>query len=398
MNSDYKKFLKIVGIIIVICLIYLGGYLVGHKNFLLEDGYIPKITNLNLGKPTDVDFSMFWDAWDIVKEKFYGKPESQQMLYGAISGAVDSLDDPYSLFMDPADAKRFADDMNGSFSGIGAQIESKEGLVMIVAPLPDSPAEKAGLKAQDIILKIDGEEVSNMGFYEAIDKIRGKKGTKVKLTILRKGWDDTKEIEVTRDTIIVKSVKYEIKDDIGYIKINQFGDDTLDLIKDAINDIKNSNINKLIIDVRNNPGGYLQDAIDITSFFLDDDEVVVKERDKYGNVEEFETTLGKRFDGKMMVLVNGGSASASEIMAGALQDYNRAKIVGEKTFGKGSVQTIADLSDGSKLRITIARWLTPKDREIDKEGIEPDIKIELSEEDKENERDPQMDKAIEMLH
>ncbi len=397
MKKEYKKFFRITGIIVAILIIYFIGYLVGHRNLVFEEGYKPKILNMNLGKPEDVDFSMFWNAWDVVKEKYYGKTDDQKMLYGAISGAINSLDDPYSLFMDPSESKRFLDDMNGSFDGIGAQIESKDGLVVVVAPLPESPAEKAGLKAQDIILKIDNEETKDMGFYEAIDKIRGKKGTKVKLTVFRSGWEDTKDFEIKRDTIIVKSVKYEIKDSIGYIEINQFGDDTLTLTKEALKKFQDNGINKIILDLRNNPGGYLQDAIDITSMFLDSGLVVVKEKDKFGNESSFKTTLNKKFDGKMVVLVNGGSASASEILSGALQDHKRAEVIGEKTFGKGSVQSIEDLSNGSKIRITIARWLTPNGREIDKEGIDPTIEVKISKEDEENNNDKQLDKAIEIL-
>lgn len=398
MRKEFKLFLKVVAVIVIAGLVYLSGYLVGHKNLVIEQKYIPKIVNLNLGKPSDVDFSLYWKAWDAVKDKFYGKIDSQKMIYGAISGMMSSLDDPYSLFMNPDEAKRFSEDMNGSFGGIGAKIESKNGLVTIVAPMPDTPAEKAGLEPGDVVVKIDGTSTSDLGFYEAINKIRGDKGTKVKLTIARKGWDEAKEIEVMRDKIVVKSVTYEVKNNnIGYIEISQFGDDTLDLTKEAIKSLKDKGVKSYIIDLRNNPGGYLQDAIDISSFFLKDDEVVVKEKDKFGNIKEFKTTLDKKIDENIVVLVNGGSASASEIFAGAIQDHGRGKLVGIKTFGKGSVQTVEDLSGGSKIRITIAKWLTPNGREIDKEGIEPDVKVELSSQDKEQKKDPQLDRALEML-
>lgn len=393
-----KKFFQILVIVIAASLIYLTGYSVGHKNLTFENKIVPKIANLNYGKPADVNFALFWDAWAIVKNKFYGGINNQKMVYGAISGMMDSLKDPYSLFMDPDDAKRFSDDLSGSFGGIGAQLESKNNMMVIVAPLADSPAQKAGLKAQDIIIKVDGTEVSQLGFYEAINKIRGEKDTKVKLTIAREGWEETKDFEITRDIVVVKSVKYEIKDNIGIITMSQFGDDTLDLMKEAVDALGKKNVEGMIIDLRNNPGGYLQDAIDITSMFVDNGSIIVKEKDKAGSVKTFKTTLDKKFDKPVVMLVNGGSASASEIFAGAMQDLNRAKLVGEKTFGKGSVQTVEELKDGSKVRVTIAHWLTPNDREIDKEGIKPDISIELTDQDKENKVDSQLNKAIEILH
>lgn len=391
-----KKFFRFLLIIVFVGVIYLAGYAVGHKNIEFEKGFIPKILNTNLGKPSDIDFSLFWEAWDIVKDKFFGQTDQQQMVYGAISGMIKSLQDPYSLFMDPEDSKRFAEDMEGQFDGIGAEIEAKDGRLVIVAPLKDSAAEKAGIKAQDIILKIDNQDVSELTFYQAINKIRGKKGTIVTLNIARSGWEEPKDIKIKRETIVVKSVEYEMKGNIGYLKISQFGDDTLKLVKEATDYFIKKNAQALVIDLRNNPGGYLQDAVDIVSLFIERDKVVVIEKGKEGTETTFKTTLAPKLAEKpLVVLVNGGSASASEIFAGAIQDHQRGKIVGEKTFGKGSVQNLEDLKDGSKVRITIAEWLTPNYREINKKGIEPDITVELTDEDKDKGRDSQLERAIE---
>lgn len=397
MNKPFKTFLKFLAIIIILSLIYLGGYAVGHRNIEFEKGYIPKIVNTELSKPNEVDFSLFWDAWNIVKSKYIGEINIQKMVYGAISGMIESLKDPYSLFLDPSEAKKFSEDLQGSFDGIGAELEAKDGALVVVAPLEGSPAEEAGLRPKDIIVKINDENISDMTFQEAISKIRGKKGTEVTLTIHRQGWQEPKEFKVVRETIIVESVKYEQKEDFTYIRIRQFGDDTTGLMKKAVDFILKNNSKGVIIDLRNNPGGYLDSAIDITSLFIDD-KIVVIEEEKDGKKEELKTTLTASLkDKKIAILVNGGSASASEIMAGAIQDHSRGLIIGEKTFGKGSVQNLEELKDGSEVRITVAKWLTPKGRVIDKEGIEPDIEVKLTEEDKAAGRDPQLERALEEL-
>lgn len=398
MNKGYRKFIKVVITILAVGLIYLAGYAVGHENVKFEKGIIPKIVSTNLGRPKDLDFSLFWDAWTAVKTKFNGTVDEKKMINGAISGAVQSLGDPYTIFMTKDEANRFSEDLQGQFDGIGAEIEARDGYLIIVAPLSGSPAEKAGIMAKDIITKIDGADVSEMTFYGAIEKIRGKKGTEVALTIARSGWDSPKDIKIKRDTIIVKSVKYEMKGNVGYIKVSQFGDDTLKLFQEAIDFIIKKNAKSVIIDLRNNPGGYLQDAVDMASLLLDKDTVVVIEKGKEGTETTYKTTLSAKIKDKpLIILVNGGSASASEIFSGAMKDHNRGKLVGEKTFGKGSVQTIEELKDGSNIKVTIAEWLTPNHTQINKKGIEPDVTIKLTEDDKNAGKDPQLDKAIEML-
>ena len=398
MKRSLKKFVKVLLSIVIVGLIYTGGYAVGHRNIEFEKGYIPKIVNTNLGAPKDIDFSLFWDTMDITKEKFLGSADEQKMVYGAISGMVSSLGDPYTFFMTPEEANRFNTDLKGQFEGIGAELEPKDGYLVVVSPLASSPAEKAGIMPNDIITKIDGVDVGGLNFYDAVDKIRGKKDTVVALTIVRSGFSEPKEFKVTRGTIVVKSVNYEMKGDIGYIKMTQFGDDTVELMNEAVDNINKKNPKGIIIDLRNNPGGYVEDAVSIAGMFLDKGKVVVMEKGKDGTKNSSQTTtVPKMKDTPMLILVNDGSASASEILSGALQDYGRAKLVGIKTFGKGSVQSVNELKGGAQVKITIAEWLTPNGRQINKIGIEPDIKVELTNDDKSAGRDPQLDKALEEL-
>lgn len=399
-NHGYKPFVVGLVSLALVTGTYLFGYSVGHQNLQFEKGYKPTITSLDLGKPNDIDFSLFWDVWERVNDKYAGKVDNQQMVYDAINGALRSLDDPYTLFLPPEEAKRFNEDLKGSFDGIGAEIERRDGNLTVVAPLESSPAEKAGIQAKDIIVKIDGMETENMSLDEAIDKIRGEKGSKVTLTVARQGAGDLIEIPINRDTIVVKSVKWEIKNDnIGYIKVSQFGEDTEVLINEAIDEMLTKKPKGLIVDVRNNPGGFLDAAVDITSLFTSERGAIVKEENKDGRIVELKATSNPKLVGTpMVILVNGGSASASEIFAGALQDFGRAKLVGEKTFGKGSVQELESVKGGGALRVTIAKWLTPKGRQINKEGINPDVEIKPSEEDIKNKKDPQLDKAIELLN
>lgn len=397
MQKQYKKFLKFVGIVIILCLVYLGGYAVGHKNLVLENSYRPKILGLNSSQTKDVDFGIFWEAWNVVRGKFFEKDlDYQKMVYGAISGMLASLKDPYTQFLNPDVAKNFGDDLNGSFDGIGAEIQAKDGTLTIVAPLDGSPAKTAGIRSGDVIVKIDDTEVDNYTFVEAINHIRGKKGTQVKLTIIRKGEENTQDITIKRDTIVVESVKWGMKDgNIMYVRISQFGEDTKGLVNKMADEALKKNISGMVIDLRDDPGGLLDQCIDITSLFIPEGTVVI-EKDRDGKENKSQTTqLPRLKDIPLVVLVNGGSASASEIMAGAIQDTGRGKLIGEKTFGKGSVQNLVDLKDGSEVKVTIAKWFTPKGRGIDKTGIEPDIKVEINDDDIKNNRDPQLDRAME---
>ncbi len=349
----------------------------------------------------DVDFSLFWEVWDKLKLQYVDKDEisDKKLFYGAIRGMVASLGDPYTVFMDPKISKEFEDDLAGTFEGIGAQIGIKTDVLTIIAPLPDMPAEKAGLRAGDKILAIDGESTADITIDEAVNKIRGPKGTEVVLTIYRDSFEKAKDIAITRGTIQVSSVRPYLRDDNIYVvKITNFNNDTLDLFNKAVRDIVEKNPRGIILDLRNNPGGYLDTAIEVASEWIEDGVVVSEE---FGNEHHNDYLARGRARLKnfsTVVLVNEGSASASEIVSGALQDYKKAIIVGKKTFGKGSVQTLDDFKDGSSLKITIAKWLTPNGNCINEKGITPDIAVDLTLEDYNEDKDPQMDKAVEILN
>ena len=385
--------LKVIGIIVFAVIFYFIGFLVGHKNIVFEQNFKPKVINLELGKPKDLDFGIFWDAWNKVTEKFVGELSASKMINGAIKGMVDSLGDPYSTFMEPSDNKLFIEDLSGEIQGIGAELSVKDGKLVIIAPLDDSPAQKAGLKPNDEISEIDGQDTTDISLDAAIQKIRGRAGTQVKLLINRADFKEPKEFNIKREVIVIKSVKWEIKEGVGYIKISQFGEDTSRLAKQATDELKDQKA--IILDLRNNPGGYLDSSIDVASLLMERG-VVVKEKYKDGRIEELRTTLPQQFfKNKVIVLINEGSASASEIVAGALRDSRQAIIIGKRSFGKGSVQEIENLSNDSALRITVAKWLTPNGLTIDKEGIKPDVEIDLTDQDFDQNKDPQLDRALE---
>lgn len=348
----------------------------------------------------DVDFGLFWDAWNILRDKYVDQPvDEKQLLYGAMTGIVGSLKDPYSVFMTPEMAKDFEDSINGTFTGIGAEIGMKNDQLQVIAPLAGSPAEAAGLLSGDAILAIDKTDTQAMTLSEAVSRIRGDEGTVVVLTILRSGNTESREISVTRAVIKVASLKHEMKTTpagkrVTLIELSQFSLDTSALLEQAINDHFLQDSQGVILDLRNNPGGRLSTAIEVASQFIENN-VVLLERDSSKDLIEHRSVGTARLKNeKLVVLVNGGSASASEIVAGAIQDYGIGPLVGEKTFGKGSVQDITSLRDGSAIKLTIAKWLTPKGRLIDKEGIIPDVEVKRSEQDYNDNRDPQLDWAL----
>ncbi len=383
--------------IVVVALSYAAGFLHGHHNLIFEQSFQPKIVSTEIAKPKEVDFSLFWNAWNKIEAQYVGEFDPQKAVYGAISGLVGSLKDPFSLYLTPDESKKFLDDLRGQFQGIGAELAVKNEKVVVVAPLEGSPAQKAGLKANDQIIKIDGQDIGLLTFGDVISKIRGPKGSTVTLTVLRDGKGEAKEVTIKREVIKINSVKLSIDQGIARFQIIQFGDDTTAEAQKAAEKIVASNPKGIILDLRNDPGGFLNAAVDVTSLFLDD-KLIVSEQDKAHHLKAFKTTITPRLkDFKVVVLVNGGSASGSEIVAGALQDHHRAMLVGEKTFGKGSVQSLEDLPDGSTLRITIAKWLTPQGKQISGEGIKPDVELKLTEDDVKNGKDPQMEKAREIL-
>lgn len=349
----------------------------------------------------ELDFSLFWKTWDLLKEKHVDKGtlDAQKLVYGAIKGMLQATGDPYTNFFDPQEAKLFSEDLEGSFEGIGAELGIKDKTLTVIAPLDESPAQKAGLRAGDKIIKIGDQSTLDMNIYAAVDLIRGEKGTEVKLTIFREGEEDTREISITRETIEVKSVKLEmVEDNIAYLRINKFGEKTSQEFDAEMNKIIEKESEGIILDLRNNPGGFLDGSVKIASRLMPRGKAVVIEEDSNGKKETLFTYGGDKLSGlPMVVLVNEGSASASEILAGALRDNLQVPVIGQKTFGKGSVQELVNLSGGSSLKITVAKWMTPNGDYIMEKGISPDIEVELTKDDYDNNRDPQLDKAKEVL-
>ena len=351
------------------------------------------------------DLGIFWEAMDLLEEDFYGElPSPHERSYGAIRGVLDTLDDRNTGFLTPTEATGFMESIEGSFEGIGALVEwaEDEGAIRIVEPFEDQPAWNAGIRRGDLIIAINGQDVADLSnLNEAINRIKGPKGTEVHLTVRRDGLEDPLEVPVTRDTIdipVVKSELYGDNDEFAYVQLKRFSADAGAKLRAELEDLLTDETQGLIFDLRGNPGGLLREAINVTSVFLEDERVLI-ERFSDGTEEIYNTEGGALVpdDLPLVVLVNQGSASASEIVAGALQDVERAPLVGVTTFGKGSVQLPHTLSDESLLRVTIALWYTPSDRSINDTGLEPDIVVERTNEQIENEEDPQLDRAIEFL-
>ncbi len=349
----------------------------------------------------EIDFSIFWKVWDLVKEKYVdgGKLDAQKMVYGAIRGMLKATGDPYTNFFDPEETKSFSQDLEGSFEGIGAELGIKDEILTVIAPLGGSPAEKAGLRAGDKIIKIDDRQTLDISIYESVDLIRGKRGTEVKLTILREGEEEAREISITRETIEVKSVELEfLEGNIAHLKINKFGEKTSREFDLAANNIIEKEAGGIVLDLRNNPGGFLDKCVEIASRMMPKDKTVVIEEGTSGKNETLYTQGGDKLSSfPTVVLINEGSASASEILAGALRDNLGVQLVGEKSFGKGSVQELINLPKESSVKITVAKWVMPNGEYIMEKGIIPNFEVSLSKEDYENNRDPQLDKALEIL-
>lgn len=372
-----------------------------------QDAAKKKIVNdfFTQGSPENaknLDFTLFWDTWQALKDKFIdqSKFDQQKMLYGAVSGMVRSLGDPYTIFLDPQDSQKFLEDVSGKFEGVGMEIGLKNGQLQVIAPLPGTPAQRAGIRAGDKIAKIDGVLTTDMTVDEAVNRIRGKKGTEVKLTLFREGWSDTKEFQLTREVIQVPSVKWEMKQDrLAYLQLYQFSAQADFDFPRAAEEMKRAGAQKIVLDLRNNPGGYLEVAKDIAGFFLDKGSLVAIE--DFGGKQEAKKYIapgpGYFSQTPVVVLINQGSASAAEILAGALRDDRQIKLVGETSFGKGSVQELETLTGGSTLKVTVAKWLTPSGQSISEHGLTPDVTVSISDEDYKQEKDPQRDKAIEII-
>ena len=410
MSEDrHVSLLNAIGAAIVIGLLaFSGGAVYGSRGDSPAGG-----TSSDM--PANVDFSPVWKAWHTIDEKFVPAAVSsttpiatttaqaeQDRVWGMISGLAASLNDPYTYFLPPVENKQFGDDMSGQFEGVGMEIAVKSEVLTVVTPLKGTPAEKAGIKSGDHILKIDGVSTQGLEVDAAIKKIRGRKGTQVTLTMLRQGWAEAREIKVTRDIINVPTVTTTArKDGIFVIALYSFTANSPDLFRSALREFVQSGNTKLILDLRGNPGGYLDAAVDMASWFLPAGKVVVTE-DYAGH----ESNIVHRSSGydifnenlKMVVLVNQGSASASEILADALRHYKVAKIVGTNTFGKGVVQELVSVTPETSLKITVARWLGPDGTQIPLTGLIPDVMATTSDEAIKADKDPQMDKALEILN
>lgn len=411
---------RVRNIIIVLTFILISGtagfWLGARKIEVNSEG---KLINVDVPPSRDIDFSLFWDVWQRLERSYIDKTKlvPEQMVYGAISGMVESLGDPYTVFLPPKEQKEAKEELGGTFEGIGAQLGMKDKKIIVVAPLAGMPAEKAGIKTGDWIVKVDGVEIAGWSVPEAVNKIRGSKGTVVILTILHEGEQKTIDVSITRGTILVRSVEWDktywknedrFKKDnncqtcpsLAYLKLSRFGDQTSSEWNQAVSEIRrefdSNQIRGVILDLRNNPGGYLQGAVFITSEFLKPGLVVVQQEYNDGRRETFSVVRqGKLIDIPLLVLINKGSASASEIVAGALRDYDQAKLVGEKSFGKGSIQEAQDLLGGSGLHVTIARWLLPKGDWINSKGVSPDVEVSLDEKDPTY--DTQLEEAANLL-
>jgi carboxyl-terminal processing protease len=400
-----SKITWIIVSLVAVCLAFGGGFFLGGRSSSSLGGNIfdGSVTDKpgRVSRGQDVDFNLFWDVWDTVKKEYVDtdKLTEKKLFYGALEGLVHATDDPYSVFMNPEEANEFEQDLAGTFEGIGAEIGFRNEVLTIMAPIEDMPAMKAGVRAGDQIYKINGESTVNFSLEEAIKKIRGPKGTTVTLTLLRAKESKPIDIPIIRDTVVVKSIKtnWLEKEQIFVIKVYNFNDDTRVLFNQAVNDALSKKPKGLVLDLRNNPGGYLDTAVAMASAWVTEGSIVTEQ---FGDNRKIEhTALGNAplVDLPTVVLVNQGSASASEIVAGALKDYAKAVLVGEKTFGKGSVQVLRELSDGSVVKVTTAKWLTPKGSYIHEKGIEPDIEIERTPEDRAANKDPQLDRAVQEL-
>lgn len=350
---------------------------------------------------TEVNFGLFWDAWNVVQDKYVDKSKlnTQTMVYGAIDGMVNSLGDPYTVFFSPKDSAAFADEIKGAFGGVGIEIGLKDQVLTVIAPIKDSPAERAGMLAGDKILKIDDKSTNGLGVSEAVALIRGPRGTTVTLTISQEGQKEEKVIKLVRATIKIPAVTWKLQDNsIAVLQIFTFNQNADSEFKKAAEEISKSKADRIILDLRNNPGGLLDSAVNIAGFFQDNQKLVVTERYGDGKEDPFYSSgnpILKKYP--LVILLNKGSASASEILAGALHDNRHVLIVGETSFGKGSVQEINGLTGGSSLKVTIAKWYTPSGLSIDQNGIKPDIEVKLTDEDIKAKKDPQLDRAIQII-
>ncbi|MBI2628418.1 MAG: S41 family peptidase [Candidatus Niyogibacteria bacterium] len=397
-------------------LIFLSGAYFGYNQRPAMEkilSVVNKDSKINSQAAAKINFEPFWKTWNAIEEKYVSNDglSGQEMVWGAIEGMTKSLKDPYTVFFPPKEKEMFESQIRGDFEGVGMEIGIRNNILTVISPLKGTPAHRAGIKTGDMILKVDEKPTMDMTIDEAVRLIRGQKGTKVILIILRKGEEKTREISVIRDRIEIPAIetngisrensgkKYAAAEkEIFIIRLFNFNENALAAFRGALREMALSGKNKLILDLRSNPGGYLEVAVDIASWWLPMGKIVAKEKFSDGRETLYRSKgYGALRDIPTVILLNEGSASASEILAGALNEHGKATLVGEKTFGKGSVQEIVPITKETFLKVTIARWLTPNGRSISEKGLEPDVTVAITAEDEAANRDPQMEKAIELL-
>ena len=407
---------------LLLALIFLSGAYFGYNQRPAMEKILTVVNkNSQIRSPAaaQTDFEPFWKTWNAIEEKYVSNDglSGQEMVWGAIKGMTKSLDDPYTVFFPPKEKEMFESQIRGDFEGVGMEIGIRNNALTVIAPLKGTPAHRAGIKTGDVILKVDEKSTMDMTIDEAVRLIRGPKGTKVILTIIRKGEEKTQEISVIRDRIEIPAIETNgisqkdsgdseekssaakaAEKEIFVIRLFNFNENALAAFRGALREMALSGKNKLILDLRSNPGGYLEVAVDIASWWLPMGKIVAKEKFSDGQEILYRSKgYGALQDISTIILLNEGSASASEILAGALNEHGKATLVGEKTFGKGSVQEIVPITGETFLKVTIARWLTPNGRSISEKGLEPDVAVAITAEDEAANRDPQMEKAIELL-
>ncbi len=416
-NDVFKYRVYIVGSLILLVGVFFSGFYAGVYN-QAESDKVALIINKTATTTQSVDFALFWQAWNLINEKYVPtnststpqatstkavRMDDQTRVYGAIDGMVKSLGDPYTTFFPPTESKTFSEEISGQIEGVGMEVDMKGGVLTVIAPVKGTPAYKAGVKPGDKIIKIDDKLTSGLtSTQEAVGFIRGKKGTTVRITIIRDGVKDPFELSMVRDVINMPTVDTEIKGDVFIIRLYSFSSISPNLFRDALREFVQSGKYKLVVDLRGNPGGYLEAAIDMASWFLPAGKVVVKEDFRNESAAQVYRSKGYNIFNdqlKLVVLIDGGSASASEILAGALHDNGVATLVGAQSFGKGSVQELVDLSSNPKtsIKITVAKWLTPNGISISHQGITPDTAVKFDEAEFKKGNDVQLQKALEIL-
>jgi carboxyl-terminal processing protease len=406
MNTYNKNIYSAVALVAVFILVFSLGFQSGEKSRHLGVENV-ELQNKETDTKVEADFGAFWKAWNLINEKYVPASSTlkavtdEEKVWGAISGLASSLDDPYTVFLPPVENEIFESDVRGNFEGVGMEVGIRDGVLTVIAPLKGTPAYNAGIKTGDRITNIDGVTTYNLSTEESVLLIRGEKGTRVVFTIIREGSDEPLEIGVIRDVINIPTLSTSLRaDGVFVIELYNFSENSPNLFRAALREFVDANTDKLLLDLRGNPGGYLEASIDMASWFLAPGKVVVRE-DFAGKQEEvihrsrgydiFNSNL------KFVILVNGGSASASEILAGALKEHGVAKLVGNKTFGKGSVQELISITPETSLKVTIARWLTPNGVSISASGVAPHFEVKNTPEDVKNGVDREKDKAIEVL-